>query len=448
MRNTLFAACTACLLTLSACGGGGDTDSSAAVASGPTLSGVAATGGAMANAALSARCTGSSAVVSTTTSSAGVFTLQLNADQAPPCLVKVVSPAVTLYGFAALAGRVNVTTLTDLEVAHALASDPSSSFDVFDATVGAKIHAGLPGASAYVGELTIFVAGLPASSLGDAMTTVFVVGDAYDQVLDRIGTAMRAAGRTYAELRGAAASGDNVSALLGPGVTSVDSTAPSTPAGLTVLTRTSNTVTLSWNASTGGAGGVLHYQIYRDGLLVNGAAANATSMTDVDLPPSKTLSYSVTATSVAGTTSASSNIATTTTLDFASMKAKFSPYISFDPSTGKIMNQFFATPGLLAVSKSLMPYVQVVEHARIDSLLYGIRAATNGQYEIYLYTSGQATEAPIPPATLSGSTVGNRTIEIIDMTSGAVYGTVNAPVDSLMINVADGRGGYLSGEVL
>jgi hypothetical protein len=68
---------------------------------------------------------------------------------------------------------------------------------------------------------------------------------------------------------------------------------PNTPAGLTVTNVTANSVSLSWNASTGPTG-VTGYTVYRDGAQVGSTGgAQATTFTDVTAAPSTTYSYTV-----------------------------------------------------------------------------------------------------------------------------------------------------------
>ncbi|HEU5471059.1 MAG TPA: cellulase family glycosylhydrolase [Actinophytocola sp.] len=90
----------------------------------------------------------------------------------------------------------------------------------------------------------------------------------------------------------------------------IDSTAPSTPTGLTVTGTTSASVSLSWNAATDNVG-VTGYQIFRNGAIVN--TAPGTSFTDTGLAGGTTYTYTVRARDAAGNTSAASTAATGTT---------------------------------------------------------------------------------------------------------------------------------------
>lgn len=93
-----------------------------------------------------------------------------------------------------------------------------------------------------------------------------------------------------------------------------DTVAPSVPASVTRGTVTSNSVALSWAASTDNTGGsgMAGYRIYRNGVLVGTVAG--TSYTDTGLTASTTYSYTVRAYDKAGNTSAASTAVSATTL--------------------------------------------------------------------------------------------------------------------------------------
>lgn len=96
----------------------------------------------------------------------------------------------------------------------------------------------------------------------------------------------------------------------GGGGTGGDTEAPTTPAGLTVTATTSNSVSLSWSASTDNVG-VTGYDVYRNGVL----AGNATTrtFTDTNLAAATAYSYTVAARDAGGNTSALSAAVTATT---------------------------------------------------------------------------------------------------------------------------------------
>src|SRR5579864_3246893 len=90
------------------------------------------------------------------------------------------------------------------------------------------------------------------------------------------------------------------------------STSPVTvPSGLTATAVSSSEIDLSWNASTGGSGGVAGYKVYRGGTQI--ATTASTSYKDTGLAPSTSYGYNVAAYDGAGNTSAQSSGASATT---------------------------------------------------------------------------------------------------------------------------------------
>jgi pimeloyl-ACP methyl ester carboxylesterase len=200
----LFLTGTAVASLLAACGGGGE---------GPSLSGLAATGAAMANASVTAKCaTGLS--IAGTTGSDGTFNLKLGDSQAP-CLIQVTKGAITLHSFASASGRINVTPLTDMVVARALGGRPADAFGTFNAATGSTIQSGLAAAKTYARNQVIALAGSAPS--GDLLTGTFKVGDADDVILDSLKVALTAAGKSYDDLRVGAATGGALGATLDRG---------------------------------------------------------------------------------------------------------------------------------------------------------------------------------------------------------------------------------------
>jgi hypothetical protein len=234
--------CVATLM-LAACGGagGGSSTPSANPTANPTITGLAATGGALANATVTAKCT-SGPSVSGSTGVDGTFSLELAGGQTVPCLLQLIKGTVTLHGFAAVAGHINITPLTDLVISRALGSDAASAFAGFDASKGAAITTGLVAAKAYVKtEMTAITGGTQS---GDPLTGVFKVGDTDDKVLDNLKTALDNAGKSLDDLRLASVSGGSLAAALTVSLagtwsgSGVDSNANTGPNGVTVVTWT------------------------------------------------------------------------------------------------------------------------------------------------------------------------------------------------------------------
>jgi hypothetical protein len=216
---------------LVACGGDGGGNSDAPA--NPTITGLAATGGALASATVTAHCTSGPSVTGTT-GAGGTFSLELGGGQTFPCLLQVSNATATLHGFAAVAGRINITPLTDLVITRALGSDAAAAFDSFDAGKGAAIAAGLVAAKAYVIVEVTPLAGRAPSV--DPLTGVFTIGDADDQVLDNLAAALVAAGKTLDDLRVASVSAGSLAAVLGPEETRTQDSLVFTPADPTATT--------------------------------------------------------------------------------------------------------------------------------------------------------------------------------------------------------------------
>ncbi|MGW5095041.1 chitinase [Streptomyces nodosus] len=83
-------------------------------------------------------------------------------------------------------------------------------------------------------------------------------------------------------------------------------TVPAAPAGLSVSSTTSSSVSLSWNTVSGATG----YTVYRDGTKVT--AVTGTSATATGLSPATSYSFAVTATNAAGESARSASVSATT----------------------------------------------------------------------------------------------------------------------------------------
>jgi chitodextrinase len=86
-------------------------------------------------------------------------------------------------------------------------------------------------------------------------------------------------------------------------VTTPDTTAPSTPTGLSVSALTQTFLTLTWSPATDNVG-VSRYEVYRDGALVSSTAGSSVSLSG--LSPSTLYSFTVAALDAAGNASAQS----------------------------------------------------------------------------------------------------------------------------------------------
>jgi len=195
---------------LAACGGGGggpaalqDTPISTVL----TVTGTAATGAAITNAAVSARCAVGSA--SGFTGPDGVYKLS-SPSLTGPCLLEVTygTPSQTLHSFAAADGIANITPLTELISAKALAQANIAS--IFSTLNAQQIITAQRNVSAANQELGAFLQSnlgvtLPAgldvikSTLKAAVGQV--AGDAHDNILDRISGELMNSGKSLSGLK-------------------------------------------------------------------------------------------------------------------------------------------------------------------------------------------------------------------------------------------------------
>ena len=220
-----------------------------------TLSGTAATGAAIAGGSVTANCTVGTA--SATSAADGSFTLTLDKGQVAPCLLRVTkaaappAAAIELYGFAAAAGRVNITTLTDTALTRALAASPADVFATFDAARAAAINTALPAAISYV------QAQFTASNLGtvpaNLMTANFVVGDYYDKLLDNMAVAFLGAGKTYADFIAVVKKAGDLITVTTPVLTAASDI--TVPASILALPFTGKSVYLKTAADSAGFAG-------------------------------------------------------------------------------------------------------------------------------------------------------------------------------------------------
>jgi chitodextrinase len=82
-------------------------------------------------------------------------------------------------------------------------------------------------------------------------------------------------------------------------VTSTDTQAPTTPAGLTATSMSAGAVTLTWQGSTDNVG-VAGYTVYRNGTVLGSVSGSSTTYTDATAGSATTYSYTVDAYDAAG----------------------------------------------------------------------------------------------------------------------------------------------------
>ncbi|HVG59614.1 MAG TPA: carbohydrate binding domain-containing protein [Hyalangium sp.] len=136
----------------------------------------------------------------------------------------------------------------------------------------------------------------------------------------------------------------------------VDTTAPSAPTNLSSPSKTPNSVSLSWTASTDDFG-VTGYLIFRGGTQVG--TSTSTSYTDSGLASNTTYSYTVKARDAAGNTSAASAALSVTTSAGNSVTVYYrkgfaTPYIHYRPASGT----WTAPPGVAMPDSEVAGYAK------------------------------------------------------------------------------------------
>ncbi len=192
----LTAGAVAAAALVAACGGGGGGGSTAA-SSGVQLSGVAATGLAMANSAVQVKCEVGTGTA--TTNESGGYTVTVE-NGALPCIVKVSGTVngteVTLHSLALGSGSsaiAHVTPLTEMVLARAAGTLPSDLFTNF----GQGVLSGTAVTQATTDVLAALstAAGVDLTAIDPFKTSLVAAtsanpsgGNNYDKLLDQLGT--------------------------------------------------------------------------------------------------------------------------------------------------------------------------------------------------------------------------------------------------------------------
>ena len=226
---------------LAACGGGDSAPAATA-----TVSGVAATGAAIASGTVTLKCV-SGTTSAATTGTDGSFTVDVT-NVTLPCVARVEykdAGGVTrqLHSVITAAGTANITPLTELLVAKLANSAAASAFDTFTATSGrsltaAQIKAAADAVKAYLVTLGVDVTNFPA----DPISTKFTAkngstdGDVIDKLLDALKTKLGTKSLSDAETEINKTSSDGGTASSGSSTTNtVIVSANSTKAGTYTL---------------------------------------------------------------------------------------------------------------------------------------------------------------------------------------------------------------------
>jgi len=252
MNNTqrLQALALASASMLAACGGGGHSSTSApAGASGLAISGTAATGAAIANRPVTAKC--ATGTASGTTGADGHYTLTVDGG-AWPCLAEVTpasgDPLVTVVAGSGGSASANITPVTHLIVANLAGGDPAGFFSSFGSSAAAAVNTGTVAAAQTAVMATLQAAGIDLSAVGDPITGTLTpasstsAGNAYDVALDALGSTLSSTGTTLATLTTTVAASST--AATSAGGSNATASAASLPAELLLKPAASNCAAL------------------------------------------------------------------------------------------------------------------------------------------------------------------------------------------------------------
>lgn len=202
-----------CLSALVAGCSGGGSESEITGPAASTLSGVAAVGSPIVSGTISVSCATGSTLPTTTTASTGGWQVTLTG-QTLPCAVQVTGGTVngtvnttSYHSIATALGTVNVTPLTDLIVANLAGSaTPSAWFSGLNTTPAPLTGITQTQVDTALATIGAALSGLTALSANNPITTAFTAapGNASDDMLVALATAMTSSSVTHAALLGSA----------------------------------------------------------------------------------------------------------------------------------------------------------------------------------------------------------------------------------------------------
>lgn len=209
---------------LSACGGGDGGSSTPATTTTTTpaatkISGTAAVGAALGNAAVQAKCASGSGTA--TTAADGTFTISIEG-ATRPCVLSVKTPDGTTLHSVVEAGTgttatANITPLTELVTASLAQGSTAAFFEQFDASAQGKLSSA--SVTSATSAVRLVLTGVVDLSNIDPLKDPLVAanganaGNAQDKLLDQLGDRLDASRTTLGELSTAVASNAGASAV-------------------------------------------------------------------------------------------------------------------------------------------------------------------------------------------------------------------------------------------
>lgn len=203
--------CAVSALILGGCGGGASSTPAATLTgTSITISGTAATGAAMANATVNAKCAVGSG--NATTGSDGKYSVTMNAASLPCALNASDKAGNTFHSLVAGTGNsgsltANLSPLTELVVAKVASDTPANLFANFDAAAQATLTNAAVNSA--IASLAITLKGTVDLTDVDPIKDTLIVGNSLDQKIDALQAALFAAQTSLGNLASAiVASGD------------------------------------------------------------------------------------------------------------------------------------------------------------------------------------------------------------------------------------------------
>ena len=184
----------------------------------------------------------------------------------------------------------------------------------------------------------------------------------------------------------------------------LDTAAPSVPTALTATATASNSVSLSWTASTDNVG-VARYTISRNGTALTTVAGGTTTLVDPSVHAGNAYTYTVIASDAAGNASAQSNVASVTTPATAGPPDTVAPSVpsalTAAPAHGEIDLAWTASTDNIAVAgytvlRDGTAMATTYSTSFIDT---GAAPGTAHTYTVTAFDGAANTSAPSAPAT-------------------------------------------------
>jgi chitodextrinase len=228
-----------------------------------------------------------------------------------------------------------------------------------------------------------------------------------------------------------------------------DTTAPSAPAGLTVGTRTMNSLVLNWSAASDNVR-VASYNVYRNNIKIAGNLTT-TTYTVSGLEPATSATYTVSAVDSAGNESAKSTALTGTTLaDTSAPQTPADLTKSTQTSTSVSLTWTASTDNIKVTGYNIFRNgTKIGTSATTSYTDSGLSSGTTYTYTVSAFdaagnTSGQASAVSVVLTLKTGDVNGDNAINVFDLSilasnfgkSGATRATGDLNADGV-VNIYD-----------